>query len=288
MIVSVANISEAEVGQHYDQLNDFYLDVWGRHRHHGFWSSGRESAEEAIALMTHRIEQAIQLERGGKVVDVGCGTGGMSWDLVRQKEAEVVAYTLSIEEKKYAESGADNGGESGERGKARFICGDWLENDLPDHWADAVMVIESFSHMEDRQAAMAEAVRVLKPGGRLLLADWVASQSPTQWQVKRLLQPMCRGGRLTGLNSLGENRELLESLQLQVLRAEDITASVEKTWWVIAWRLLKKGLSDGLYRKFIWQSFWADREVFFAIPRVILAYRLGCLRYGWLVAQKDS
>lgn len=284
MIVCVPSIGGTEVAEHYDRLNAFYIGIWGHHRHHGFWEKGSESAEQAIASMTARVVRAAKSGVGGRVIDVGCGTGGIAWHFADQENAEVMGYTLSMEEKLTAEGG----GERGKKGSAEFICADWLDNGLPDEWADAVVLIESFSHMEDRQAVLEEVARVLKPGGRLVLADWVAAQSPQAWQVKHLLEPMCRGGRLTGLSSLEENRDLLEAVSLQVLEASDITVEVEKTWRVITGRLIWKVLSDAAYRKFMWQSLWCDRAVFFAIPRVMIAYQLGCLRYGWLVAQKGS
>ncbi len=284
MIVCLPSIGGKEVAEHYDRLNGLYIDVWGSHRHHGFWKKGSESVDQAIASMTERVVQAAKPGVGGRVIDVGCGTGGVAWYFADQIKAEVLGYTLSMEEKLTAEGG----GEQVKKGSADFICGDWLDNVLPDECADAVVLIESFSHMEDRQAVLAEVARVLKPGGRLVLTDWVAAQSPQAWQVKYLLEPMCRGGRLTGLSSLEENRDLLEAVSLQVMEASDITVEVKKTWRVIAGRLICKVLSDATYRKFMWQSLRHDRAVFFAIPRVMIAYRLGCLSYGWLVAQKGS
>lgn len=170
----------------------------------------------------------------------------------------------------------------------RFICADWLDNELPDEWADAVVLIESFSHMQDRRAVLSEIARVLKPGGRLVLADWVAVANPRKWQMKALLEPICRGGRLAGLSSLEENQDWIERLFFQVKESADITLKVKKTWWAIAVRLMKKVIVDADYRQLMWQSLLSDRDTFFAIPRVMIAYQLSCLRYGWLVAEKGS
>ncbi|NOX99912.1 MAG: methyltransferase domain-containing protein [Verrucomicrobia bacterium] len=284
MIVPASPIGETEVADHYDRLNEFYNDVWGLHRHHGYWESGSETASEAVALMARKILNAAQLAPGSKVVDVGCGTGGIAWYFAREAEVEVMAYTLSQEEKATAE----DGGMNVRGGSASFVCSDWLENDLPDEWADAVVLIESFSHMVDRGAVLAEIERVLKPGGRLVLTDWVVSEHPSPWQVKGLLEPICRGGKLTGLSSIKENGEMLKEASLRVLECNDITDNVSKTWQKITVRLVGKMLGDSHYRKFMWQSLLKDRDLFFAIPRVMLAYALTCLRYEWLVAEKGS
>lgn len=287
MIVSNSPIGEAEVADHYDRLNHFYCDVWGLHRHHGFWETGQESPEDAIALMAGKISAAAKIDRGGRVVDVGCGTGGIAWLMARESDAEVMGYTVSEKEKETAEKFDDS---SDEKVKTlpRFICSDWLENDLPDNWADAVVLIESLSHMENRMRVLVEATRVLKPGGRLLIADWLASAKPKGWQVKWLLKPICQGGKLTGLSSIEEGQNLLNELSLQVTEASDLTTSVSKTWHHITAKLMRKLASDAAYRKFMWQSLFRDRTLFFSIPRVIIAYATGCLKYGWLVAEKGS
>jgi tocopherol O-methyltransferase len=44
----------AAVAAHYDELDGFYREIWGDHVHHGYWTTGRESAAEATeALITH-------------------------------------------------------------------------------------------------------------------------------------------------------------------------------------------------------------------------------------------
>ncbi len=284
MITPGSPIGETDVASHYDRLNEFYNDIWGLHRHHGYWQTGNETASEAVALMTRKILDAAQVGSGKRVVDVGCGTGGITWYFAQEAKAEVVAYTVSQEEKATAENCEISGGE----GRARFVCRDWLENDVPDEWADAVVLIESFSHMVDRGAVLAEVERVLKPGGRLVLTDWIGSKNPARWQVKGLLEPICRGGKLTSLIHVEEMAEMLKEASLQVIECNDITAKVSKTWYKITVRLVRKMLIDGRYRKFMWQSLLNDRDLLFAIPRVMLAYASACLRYEWVVAEKGS
>lgn len=280
MIVPSPLVDKSEVAEHYDGLNQFYHDVWGLHRHHGYWQNGGETPVEAIRLMAQKILDAAKASSGGRVVDVGCGPGGVAWFFTENANVEVVGYTISKEE----ERTAVGHGARADGNAPRFIHGDWLDNHLADESADAVLLIESLSHMADRMAVLAEIARVLKPGGRLVMADWAASGKPQRWQVKGLLQPICRGGRLTGLVTPEENGKMLEAASLLLLEQADLTGSVSKTWWVI----VARALANVSCWKLLGRCLLSDWPRFFAIPRVMLAYAVGCLSYQWMVAEKGS
>jgi SAM-dependent methyltransferase len=55
---------------------------------------------------------------------------------------------------------------------ARFIVGDLTSTSLPDAHADAAVSIDAFHFAADLAAAAAEARRILRPGGRLVLTNW--------------------------------------------------------------------------------------------------------------------
>jgi tocopherol O-methyltransferase len=58
------------IAAQYDNLDRFYLEIWGEHVHHGFWESGKESPEEAVLHLSHRMAQLAQVGRGDEVLDV--------------------------------------------------------------------------------------------------------------------------------------------------------------------------------------------------------------------------
>jgi ubiquinone/menaquinone biosynthesis C-methylase UbiE len=55
---------------------------------------------------------------------------------------------------------------------ARFIVGDLTSTSLPDAHADAAVSIDAFHFAADPAAAAAEARRILRPAGRLVLTNW--------------------------------------------------------------------------------------------------------------------
>lgn len=109
-----------EVASHYDELDRFYRDVWGNHLHHGLWSSGRESVEEATLLLTRLLIAKAGILNGQRICDVGCGYGETSRVLARQYGAEVVGYTVSRAQFEFART------VDPDYGNPRYVLKDWL------------------------------------------------------------------------------------------------------------------------------------------------------------------
>jgi MPBQ/MSBQ methyltransferase len=109
-------------------------------------------------------------DSGAKVLDVGCGVGGTSRYLAKKlgPNAAVTGITLSPNQVKRAtelaqEQGVEN---------AKFTVMNALEMEFPDNSFDIVWACESGEHMPDKEAYINEMMRVLKPGGKFVMATW--------------------------------------------------------------------------------------------------------------------
>tara|TARA_R110002096_G_scaffold42893_28_gene115413 strand:+ start:1837 stop:2709 length:873 start_codon:yes stop_codon:yes gene_type:complete len=284
MITPPTEPSREDIAQHYDSLDVFYREVWGDHLHHGYWITGRETTPEAIRNLTTAVADLARISRSDTVIDVGCGYGAASIWLAEHLGAKVSGVTLSsqqcIEAKILAEqlpAGIP---------KPEFICADWLDNDLPDASVDAIISIECLSHIPDKAAFFKEVARVLKPGGRLGLCDWLAKEQPAPWEKRHLLEPICHDGHLAELCNAEELRELALEAGLKVREFREVGRHVRKTWRVITARLCAKLITKQDYRKFLIENLQSDRVFALTITRLIAAYATGALNYGLLGAEK--
>ena len=106
---------------------------------------------------------------GTKVIDVGCGAGRHSYEAYR-RGADVIAFDQNAEELAEVDTmlqamGAE--GEAPESAKAQVVVGDALALPYPDGTFDVVIASEILEHVPDDETAIAELVRVLRPGGSL-------------------------------------------------------------------------------------------------------------------------
>ena len=96
--------SQKNVEHHYDIGEDLYnLFLDKKHRQYscGYWKSSNDTLEQAQQNKINHIIKKIDLHPGQKVLDIGCGWGGMCFEIARQSECEVTGITLSKNQYEY-------------------------------------------------------------------------------------------------------------------------------------------------------------------------------------------
>ena len=174
-----------KIQQFYDESSLLWERTWGEHMHHGYYGSSGQHRKDRRQAQIDLIEELLmwaEVDSAQKILDVGCGIGGSTLYLAKQFQAKAVGITLSPVQAMRA----------GERAKEKsivrspwksfetldtpvavdFSVTDALATPFPDDYFDFVWSMESGEHMPDKQAFLAECYRVLKPGGRFLMATW--------------------------------------------------------------------------------------------------------------------
>ena len=116
-----------------------------------------------------RFASQLELAAGVRLLDVACGTGGLSVHLARVTGCDVTGVDL---EESGLENGRQSAREAGIEARARFVRAD-ASRPLPfaDGSFDAVLCIDALNHLPGRAAVFAEWARLLAPGGRLVFTD---------------------------------------------------------------------------------------------------------------------
>jgi tocopherol O-methyltransferase len=281
MIRSSRPITPEAVADHYEDLDRVYREVWGEHVHHGLWRTGRESPAEATEQLVELVAAEAGVGPGCAAVDIGCGYGATARSLAERHGARVTGLTITPAQYHYAvaATAGDN---------PRYFLRDWLANGLPDAAFDAAIAVESTEHVEDKARAFAEAFRVLRPGGRLVVCAWTAADPARAWERRHLLEPICREGRLPGMGTEADYRELLAGAGFAVERATDVSRQVRRTWGICLRRALAKLLTDRQSRAYLLSSASRNRVFLLTVVRIWVAYRTGSMRYLVWRARKPA
>jgi cyclopropane-fatty-acyl-phospholipid synthase len=157
----------AAISHHYDVSNEFYRLVLGPSLTYScaVFHEPDDTLEEAQANKYELICRKLGLEPGMRLLDVGCGWGGMAMHAAARHGAHVVGVTIS---KRQAELAEKRVVEAGLSDAVQIRLQDY--RDVDDGPYDAISSIGMFEHVgESRLAEYFGRLRaLLRPGGRLL------------------------------------------------------------------------------------------------------------------------
>ena len=269
-----------------DGILEFY---WGEHIHLGHYGSPprRKDFLQAKADFVHEMVKwggLDKLPRGTTVLDVGCGIGGSSRILAKEYEFEVTGVTISPKQVQRATELTSQGV------TAKFQVDDALALSFPDNSFDVVWSIEAGPHMPDKVKYGSEMMRVLKPGGILVVADWNQRddrQKPLNYWEKPVMRQLLDQWSHPAFSSIeGFSEQIAETglVEGEVATA-DWTQETLPSWFESIWQgiVRPKGLIKFGFSGFIKSL----REV----PTMLLmrlGFGAGLCRFGMFRAVKSN
>ncbi|MBF0205434.1 MAG: class I SAM-dependent methyltransferase [Oligoflexia bacterium] len=110
------------------------------------------------------------LQPNSKILEVGCGPGHNSLELARNGH-HVVSLDLSPECIKIANKTLVNNIYTENFGSLNYLCGDFLEMDIPNAPYDAVFFYGALSHFPDIDSVIDKVSNLLRSSGKILIYD---------------------------------------------------------------------------------------------------------------------
>jgi ubiquinone/menaquinone biosynthesis C-methylase UbiE len=139
----------------------------------------RETDQRATDLL-----KAVGVSRGDWVADVGAGNGYYSMRLSQMVGAEgrVFAEDLST----YSIDGLNQRVKAFDLRNVEIVKGEVDNPKLPSDSLAAVLIVDSYHHFTQYQSMLGQLLHALKPGGRLVIADYSLPAHRTQSRADQL------------------------------------------------------------------------------------------------------
>ena len=153
--------------------------------HFGFWNKNTKNRQEAISNENDEVIKTAGIKNGMKVLDAGCGIGGTSLCIAEKTGAGVWGITITPEQVDLAIKYARK---KNIHNLVNFSVQNYTKTSFPSNFFDVVIGIESICYASPKSSFLKEAYRVLKPGGKIVIADGYLGRKPKNEKEKEIIK----------------------------------------------------------------------------------------------------
>ena len=278
-----------DIREFYDASSGLWESIWGEHMHHGYYGRNGNYKLDRRQAQIELIEELLIWAGYNKqhvpqnIIDVGCGIGGSTLHLAQKFGSIATGITLSpVQASRAQERAAEIGLDS----RVHFEVANALEMPFEDNTFDLVWSLESGEHMPDKTKFIAECYRVLKPGGKMILATWCHRETdsfageltPSEVaHLKEIYRVYC----LPYVISLSEYRTIALECGFENLQADDWSIAVAPFWDVVMDSAITPEAITGLFK-----AGWQTIQGALSLNLMSRGYARGLIRFGLICASK--
>lgn len=221
-----------ETIQTYYRVSDLAYRKWGPDPerkgifaiHMGFHYEGRDTIDNqtAVKQMTRKIVEVSDIQPHQRVLDSGCGSGSIAFEIAASEPtAEVYGINIVIHQLELANRSKDP-----EQTQPIFSQQDYLQTAFDSSSFDRIIFCESLAHSDDKRFLMLEAYRILRPQGKVIIADCFSSTDDYDPEEQQYLQYFKTGMGVPSMEHKDNFRRILASIGYTNIDFQDVTGNI--------------------------------------------------------------
>lgn len=225
----------------------FWLNSRDRAYHFGFYDTYTETHTQALEKLNLVMARKAEIIPSDQILDAGCGQGGSSLWLAAKigpdiKGISLVPHQVKIANKEAKLRHLDN--------KVQFFVKDYANTGFPDESFTVIWACESLCHSPQKMTFYQEAYRLLKPGGRLVVAEYIRRGRNNEISDEAILQNWFSGWSMPDLDTWQEHVGYMQETGFTHIQQEDVTAHVSPSLHRL-FKMSKRLLSFGNFLHFV-------------------------------------
>lgn len=218
---------EVDIIDFYDEATEDY-EFWSKdfNMHFGYYDPFRTNPfkrDDMLNEMNKQVLNRLNLNKGkGLLADLGCGMGGsIRYALKKNQNLSAIGVTLS-------EFQVDEGNKLLKDLNAVILKENYNHTSLATNSCDGAIAIESFCHSGHDSSSFLEAYRILKPSGKLIIADAFLKKDTQKLRYGSSLayKKLCNHWSLEKLGDIKKVTSDLKEIGFKKIKVEDISFRV--------------------------------------------------------------
>ena len=239
-------VQHKDIIDYYDSCETHYKTHWNLNKslsiHYGYWDKSTSNLHEALLKINDVMAEKANINSGDYILDAGCGVGGSAVYLAKHYGCKILGISLS---EKQIFSAQNNALSKQVVGLVHFEVNNFCQTGYKDETFDVVWAIESVCHANQKSDFIQEAFRLLKPGGRLILADFFVVDKRFNKREAYIIQQWASGWAVPDFDNIPHFVQSLKHTGFRNINIDNISPNIMPS----ARRLFTRFFPGWLYAK---------------------------------------
>jgi len=190
--------------------------------HYGYWDDSVSNFHESLLNLNKVLARHADIKPTDYVLDAGCGVGGSSVWLAKNIGCKVTGISLNKEQVRKANLLAAH---QQLNDHVSFSVNDYTDTGFPGQSFNIVWGIESVCYANDKSDFLKEAARLLKSGGKVIIADFF-KQDKLKGEDAEIVKGMAHGWAINDFSIPHEFEQKLKENGFNILVNEDASQAI--------------------------------------------------------------